>query len=1182
MRNVVAYYSAIIVSAVCGSQIANPPLDLSSLGHVAIAGQFSGISIYDDTQQTAVQSTNSKDGLYLENADGSVTSLGQSDGMIYATCSLNVSNVQTIYLGGNFSRIGNISAVNMASYTPSTNLFSSLSTGVLGTVRALYCDATSNQVYIGGEFEMSNSTNTVLWDALRRRYVTVPFGGFDGPVNVIRASGSSILFGGQFDSLSGETASSLNEAQQVNLQTAYINSPNSYAIYPGFSEPSAIICPSGDDGEGNTWLLADNSAGSWSASTNFTFRPISFRIYNTHLDGRGTREFRFIAQPVNGILNLTYTDPSTGEQAYCDSRCPLSDSTAVEYQEFKFVNVIEMNGFQLAISGWYGQGGGLRGLEVFTDDIYAYAIQSFNEPTCANSTYLSTTTNQGAWRPTILGNEPGYLAADLSGDALSTASVTFEPQISQRGNYTVRIYTPGCLLDNTCPNRGGVTLSVYSRSGTPATNVTIFQTNNYDKYDTIFQGLVDPPSSTFRPRVVLSPLAGQAGTINTVASRVQFLELSASASTTLNGLYEYNLATFDVSSAPNTTFDNAGSQLVFDAVISAIVVDGPKTYVAGNFTGAGTANILTISGNVVSSLGHISPNGAVNSMLLIGQILYLGGNFTALANSTISAAHIVAYNTSSSSWLAVGAGTNGPVVFLYNNSGNLGISGPFDTLNAYGSTSLHAVAGNAFWDTTNMRWTNSNGNIDGNVRAAVTNSSTTYLAGNVRSTYQVAAPGIASLTSTGNTQRLSGLSLPYTTSAAQRFVDINTGAFYNSSTSSLTIVAGQLESIDSSGSSISHVAFLNANGSVSGIPSGTLSNSSVIYTSHIDGNRVLLGGALSGTSGSSTLGGLFIWDLESQKLDATQPAALQGSNVRVNSITTRPGVAQIVVAGNFDSAGSLTCPSLCVLDRSTTTWQRPAIGLSGNVSYATWLGQNVLLLAGNMTLNGTTQYLATFDFSRQTFSPVTRTLLPGPALVAVSDTNSTSSIYIAGTSLAGAAYLVKWDGNSTVDLSTGLSSQSQIYDLQFVPLSRKTAVSNSIMDSKRALLVLGNLTLATGNIASGALFDGAAYTAYLLSNTIDDRPGSVRTLFSDQLISFTSSGSRLSRGVVVVIALAIALFITFAIVALGILAAFIRRRREGYRPANQTMPEKAPAAVPPQSLFGEDNFQAHKGRAPRI
>lgn len=221
MRNVVALFS-IITSIVRAAQVTLPSLDLSSLGHVAVAGQFSGISLYQDTSQTALQTANGHDALFVQEADNIYRSLGQSDGLIYAICALNTSS---IFVGGNFSTIGNVSAVNVASYSPATGAFSALSSGVVGTVNALYCSNDTNQVYIGGNFELSNSTNVVIWDVANQRFEPVPFEGLDGSVDTIQSSGDSLLFGGQFDSVYGASDRSENGDQQINLQTAYVRSP---------------------------------------------------------------------------------------------------------------------------------------------------------------------------------------------------------------------------------------------------------------------------------------------------------------------------------------------------------------------------------------------------------------------------------------------------------------------------------------------------------------------------------------------------------------------------------------------------------------------------------------------------------------------------------------------------------------------------------------------------------------------------------------------------------------------------------------------------------------------------------------------------------------------------------------------------------------------------------------------
>ena len=64
-------------------------------------------------------------------------------------------------------------------------------------------------------------------------------------------------------------------------------------------------------------------------------------------------------------MNFTYRDPTSGEDAVCDARCPLSNDANVSYQDFHFVNTVGMSSFRIDVSDWYGDGGGLNGVELF-------------------------------------------------------------------------------------------------------------------------------------------------------------------------------------------------------------------------------------------------------------------------------------------------------------------------------------------------------------------------------------------------------------------------------------------------------------------------------------------------------------------------------------------------------------------------------------------------------------------------------------------------------------------------------------------------------------------------------------------------------------------------------------------------------------------------------------------------
>ncbi|KAG9519332.1 hypothetical protein KCU79_g23565, partial [Aureobasidium melanogenum] len=226
-------------------------------------------------------------------------------------------------------------------------------------------------------FTGGNSTNAIAWVS---GWTNLPFAGFNGPVtSITKSSNGSIIFGGSFDGLGNTTTPTNKDVQVINLSAGNITSGASTST-SGFSDPRNIICQTGDDTAGNTWLLEDNTPGFWRGSFGFGFNPTKLRLYNTNQDGRGTKTWRFTAFPINGIMNFTYTDES-GNLASCTADCPLPQGNT-SYQDFHFVNSVGMNDFRIDISAWYGAGGGLSGIELFQDDIYAFAVSDFNEPRC--------------------------------------------------------------------------------------------------------------------------------------------------------------------------------------------------------------------------------------------------------------------------------------------------------------------------------------------------------------------------------------------------------------------------------------------------------------------------------------------------------------------------------------------------------------------------------------------------------------------------------------------------------------------------------------------------------------------------------------------------------------------------------------------------------------------------------
>jgi uncharacterized protein (TIGR03437 family) len=130
-----------------------------------------------------------------------------------------------IYVGGEFTSIGNISAKNIARFNRVTGVWSALGGGVSGGVSAIA--VSGDDVYIGGRFTSAvNSGGTsvpatciVKWNNAANAWVPLGAGGLNnngvnGDVSAIAVSGGSVYIGGNFN-LARNTGSSTVSANGV-------------------------------------------------------------------------------------------------------------------------------------------------------------------------------------------------------------------------------------------------------------------------------------------------------------------------------------------------------------------------------------------------------------------------------------------------------------------------------------------------------------------------------------------------------------------------------------------------------------------------------------------------------------------------------------------------------------------------------------------------------------------------------------------------------------------------------------------------------------------------------------------------------------------------------------------------------------------------------------------------------
>ena len=769
-------------------------------------------------------------------------------------------------------------------------------------------------------------------------------------------------------------------------------------------------------------------------------------------------------------------------------------------------------------------------------DMFAYAVNDLNEPSCADVQLGSQSTATGSWTTSPMGNSSAeYLSTTLNSSSTnaSEVSVIFQPDIKQQANYTVSIFTPGCTVDDTCDTRGIVNVTgTYAAAGTPVPPIILYQTNDYDKYDRIYEGPVDSNSDGFRPSVTLTPTSNQKDGTTIVAQRVQFV-IGNNSTEGLNGLYEFdpNSNSSDTDYA-NSTIDQAGVDLSDEATITSLVVLNGVTYVGGNFSNSdsGFENIFSIGAGNATTLPNGGLNAEVMTIIPYEDMLYVGGNFTNTMNGSVTGLNNVAsYNTTSKQWQPLGAGVSATVysivILEVNVTANhpetcITVNGFFDQLNGFDPNKDVTVSGFGIWVPSRQNWLQ---NLHLQSQAITGQLSTTtnvtgsgpLLAGTL-SSQDMSADDAVYLTD--NPTAISPLSVviqppkagPPTRKRAisgQNVTGVVTGLFHQSQSQgglNVTVLGGHFAATASNGSTIDNLVFLNntATSTVTGLPSGLDTDSAFLALATSDA-ILWAGGTVTGDVHGGSVNGLVTYDMGLADYAYPQPQPFTGDNVAVNAITVRPNKDQIYVGGSFTAAGSLPCPGVCVFENGA--WNQPGSGLGGSVSALTWQGTNTLLAGGNLTVNNNATSLAHYDTSKSQWTVLDGAAenVPGPVTALTPANNDASQFWVAGKSTNGSAFLVKYDGDYH-SVGDGLGKQTTILGLSVLQVSQKHE-DNDLVPSSMALLVTGQLNIPSFGNVSAALFNGTTFSPFILS-TSGNNPGSISQLFSEKQYKFTTAG----------------------------------------------------------------------------
>ncbi|KAK0455134.1 cortical protein marker for cell polarity-domain-containing protein [Armillaria borealis] len=708
-----------------------PLVDFDRMGKVGLVGTFAGLDFFQNSSSTLDASTAT---LLSRSDDGELSILAATNtgGRIVAGCVLD----GVFYFGGLFSSIGSTSAVNIASYTASSNQFAALgSNGPNGEVDAVFCDAKDKKLWVGGSFT-SPGSSIAIWDPSASSWSAPPFKGVTGAnARVLsittNSSESSLFFSGSFIASfqgNGTTVSNTNNPNvpfsagatpfssslvPIPLQNAELGgSPSS--TDPDFSNIKNILCPAGADGPGNTWFAADQNTAVITARTFSFITSDGIRLGNTFVDNHGTTGFSVTTIPDNTVRPLRYLDPTTNENVTCTDPCPLSTDSSLLYQDFLFEdNNLSITGVEVKLSEWTGSGPGLHIFQLLSSGAFASAVDSENSQSCFAPT-ASNTTRTGNWQvKTANTNIPGTTQSilvstiDVGTSAANGPSITWDPYVSASGEYAMNMLVPGCTNFQDCGMRTSVEVTVFPGDGLEPQVTQVSQQNSDDAVVPIYNGPIIPSSSNFITTVTMklsdNPAgSGQGGQYELVADRIELVLTSANVTANSNST---SSSTSSTTSGTKNSFGFFEWPLNSDSTsdATAILPNSTETSSEGVgfdiYSAVGSTSSLTTSNSAIVTVAHHTSG------------LFVGGNFTLSSGSASGARNIAVYRNSELLGLN-GGGLNGPVTAFVLVGNTLYVGGSFDDTTATATTGLSNIAA---YDVQTDQWSRLEGGLNGKV-----------------------------------------------------------------------------------------------------------------------------------------------------------------------------------------------------------------------------------------------------------------------------------------------------------------------------------------------------------------------------------------------------------------------------------------------------------------------------------
>lgn len=1100
---------------------------------------------------------------------------------------------------------------------------------VNGSVSTVYFDGDDNLLYLGGDLSYNGSHGAVIYNYEEEAFHTLAFGGFNegAQVNTINKYFDSIIFGGTFNDI--------GESQYLNITNDNSNSTHTNKTSSNVRDVSqmipidrdqvsatagenaqAITCP--DSANPVTWTLPDGQLGTWQASLRSVSTPAKLRLYNPQSDNEGVSLFRVVTSPANGIMNLTYIDPETLELKHCDAYCPLlqtSDlssklSTATNgdsnyetffhdnrtvisvtdfYQDFAFVNLLDVESFQVQVMKYYGSNAALDGVELFRSGITVFAQDSLNDQSCSNADpnsfqldVYSEPIGSTEWTNSTTGSYL-YTTVPSSFSANSDIGIKYYIDIPISGQYDVLLYTVGCAGDNTCSQRGAVKATLFQGNGTELSSMSIYQTNEQEKYDVIYSGDISYSASNSAYIELTFESSLTDGETVIVASSAQFnyLQLDVkqyfnilknNTALELNNIFEYSLNNFSLygplvdEPIGKTDINMIGSDFTGSSSISDISVNDTTIIISGGFKTENSQNILgyqingyNLDDNFISlgdsiSIGQISK--AITGGFGSPEDLALFGSGPINSLRKRDSGDVILFQGTNSSLSTVNVENNSTITnidgFIFNETEYL-IIGEKD------SASVFDVNSNSLFQKSNLL----NMNLISSLKTNDTDADFSVVMGNI----------VKFDLESNNIMSFKDGSL---NSIQNSINDVNAAVYINN-----TMVAiGSESNVYSLSNNKTNVLVKDLS-----IDDGSI-NQMMYYN-----NSLYLAFNGSASYKNESVNGVSVFDLKNNSL---KPFNSSITGV-INSMVIDPEFGSFIIGGKFDISGK--CTDLCTLDTdldSVFVSRTLNSSISGEINCLNYFADYGVLVGGDFSSNEESGYLGVYNTSTGNvdISSLSKDV-PGPVsqFIFANETQNEKSlddqIIVLGTDYIGYLNDSKW--NSLSD-GLNLDKSSQLNGISLVDVESD---DRSFYDGK-VLLLTGYFNVTDQGYVSNAYYNGESWIPFSVNaNDLEISNAEVKSVmkYTSMFVlsgSFTSTSSHtststrspketgsnnrkdvnlFSSGQVVGVSLALAIGTTLVLGGLAwLLFAFTGSKKDSLEGLDEKE-EKMMEAVPPNKII---------------